>query len=211
MNISGITSQNINSVGTDTSSTQNSQQADKTLFSSILENNLSTELTVKNGDTLWAIAKKYGTSISDLAKSNNIANPDLIYVNQRINISGSSTEATATQKAQTAYGTTTSLTTGSAGSVQGTSGSTQNSSESSQTSNLSDSEKLAQDYIVQHESGGDYNARNGKYIGKYQLDSSYLNGDYSAANQEKVAEEYVTQRYGSWTKAMEHWKENNWY
>ncbi|MDN7144961.1 LysM peptidoglycan-binding domain-containing protein [Liquorilactobacillus mali] len=211
MNISGITSQNINSVGTDTSSTQNSQQADKTLFSSILENNLSTELTVKNGDTLWAIAKKYGTSISDLAKSNNIANPDLIYVNQRINISGSSTEATATQKAQTAYGTTTSLTTGSAGSVQGTSDSTQNSSESSQTSNLSDSEKLAQDYIVQHESGGDYNARNGKYIGKYQLDSSYLNGDYSAANQEKVAEEYVTQRYGSWTKAMEHWKENNWY
>ncbi|MFT8824878.1 LysM peptidoglycan-binding domain-containing protein [Liquorilactobacillus mali] len=209
MNISGITSQNINSVGTDTSSTQNSQQADKTLFSSILENNLSTELTVKNGDTLWAIAKKYGTSISDLAKSNNIANPDLIYVNQRINISGSSTEATATQKAQTAYGTTTSLTTGS--SVQGTSDSTQNSSESSQTSNLSDSEKLAQDYIVQHESGGDYNARNGKYIGKYQLDSSYLNGDYSAANQEKVAEEYVTQRYGSWTKAMEHWKENNWY
>ncbi|KRN26997.1 LysM peptidoglycan-binding domain-containing protein [Liquorilactobacillus mali] len=211
MNISGITSQNINSVGTDTSSTQNSQQADKTLFSSILENNLSTELTVKNGDTLWAIAKKYGTSISDLAKSNNIANPDLIYVNQRINISGSSTEATATQKAQTAYGTTTSLTTGSAGSVQGTSDSTQNSSESSQTSNLSDSEKIAQDYIVQHESGGDYNARNGKYIGKYQLDSSYLNGDYSVANQEKVAEEYVTQRYGSWTKAMEHWKENNWY
>ncbi|MDC7952695.1 LysM peptidoglycan-binding domain-containing protein [Liquorilactobacillus mali] len=208
MNISGITSQNINSVGTDTSSTQNSQQADKTLFSSILENNLSTELTVKNGDTLWAIAKKYGTSISNLAKSNNIANPDLIYVNQRINVSGSGTETTATQKVQTAYGTTTSLT---AGSVQGTSDSTQSSSGSGQTSNLSDSEKIAQDYIVQHESGGDYNARNGKYIGKYQLDSSYLNGDYSAANQEKVAEKYVMQRYGSWTKAMEHWKENNWY
>ncbi|KRN10388.1 LysM peptidoglycan-binding domain-containing protein [Liquorilactobacillus mali] len=208
VNISGITSQNINSVGTDTSSTQNSQQADKTLFSSILENNLSTELTVKNGDTLWAIAKKYGTSISNLAKSNNIANPDLIYVNQRINVSGSGTETTATQKVQTAYGTTTSLT---AGSVQGTSDSTQSSSGSGQTSNLSDSEKIAQDYIVQHESGGDYNARNGKYIGKYQLDSSYLNGDYSAANQEKVAEKYVMQRYGSWTKAMEHWKENNWY
>ncbi|WP_317759878.1 aggregation-promoting factor [Liquorilactobacillus mali] len=208
MNISGITSQNINSVGTDTSSTQNSQQADKTLFTSILENNLSTELTVKNGDTLWAIAKKYETSISNLAKGNNIANPDLIYVNQRINVSGSSTETTATQKAQTAYGTTTSLT---AGSVQGTSDSTQSSSGSGQTSNLSDSEKIAQDYIVQHESGGDYSARNGKYIGKYQLDSSYLNGDYSAANQEKVAEKYVMQRYGSWTKAMEHWKENNWY
>lgn len=50
------------------------------------------------------------------------------------------------------------------------------------------------------ESGGSYTATNGRYIGR-QLDASYLNGDYSAANQERVAEQYVTSRYGSWDAA----------
>ncbi|MBQ0139623.1 MAG: peptidase M23, partial [Kurthia sp.] len=58
-----------------------------------------------------------------------------------------------------------------------------------------------------------YNARSatGKYIGKYQLDRSYLNGDYSAANQERVAEKYVKQRYGSWDKAKAFHQVNGWY
>ncbi|MFT8477143.1 LysM peptidoglycan-binding domain-containing protein [Lactobacillus sp. UCMA15818] len=208
MNISGITNQNTNSVAADASSTQSSQQANQALFSNILEKNLSTELTIKKGDTLWAIARKYGTSISDLAQGNNIANPNLIYVNQRISVTGNNTETAATQSAQAAYGYGASSTTGN---VQNTNASSQGSSEGVQSTALSGNEKVAQDYIVQHESGGNYNARNGKYIGKYQLDSSYLKGDYSAENQEKVAKEYVMQRYGSWTKAMEHWKENNWY
>ena len=37
--------------------------------------------------------------------------------------------------------------------------------------------------LLVKESGGSYSARNGQYIGKYQLSASYLNGDYSAANQ----------------------------
>ena len=52
---------------------------------------------------------------------------------------------------------------------------------------------------------------NGRYIGRYQLDSSYLNGDYSAANQEKVAEQYVASRYGSWEAAKAFWEANGWY
>nr|AIA91455.1 CAZy families CBM50 protein [uncultured Lactobacillus sp.] len=63
--------------------------------------------------------------------------------------------------------------------------------------------------MVQHESGGNYNARNGKYIGKYQLDESYLNGDYSAANQDKVAAQYVhnVMAVGKCHEALEtyHW------
>lgn len=61
----------------------------------------------------------------------------------------------------------------------------------------------AKDIIAQRESGGSYNARNGQYIGKYQLSSAYLNGDYSPANQERVADQYVAQRYGSWDNALE--------
>lgn len=51
--------------------------------------------------------------------------------------------------------------------------------------------------IAQAESGNDYNARNGQYVGKYQLSSSYLNGDYSPENQERVAQQYAVSRYGS--------------
>ncbi|HGV8346883.1 TPA: peptidase M23, partial [Enterococcus faecium] len=64
----------------------------------------------------------------------------------------------------------------------------------------------AKEWIAQKESSGSYTATNGRYIGRYQLDSSYLNGDYSAANQERVAEQYVTSRYGSWEAAKAFWE-----
>lgn len=41
---------------------------------------------VKAGDTLSAIAKKYGTSVSKLASDNEIPNPNLIYVGQTLEI-----------------------------------------------------------------------------------------------------------------------------
>ena len=69
----------------------------------------------------------------------------------------------------------------------------------------------AKDYIAQRESGSDYNARNGRYIGKYQLDESMLNGDYSPENQEETAERYVMERYGSWENAQEFWDNHGWY
>ena len=48
---------------------------------------------VKKGDTLSGIAKKYGTTYQYLAKLNNIKNPNLIYVNQKIYISKDTTPA----------------------------------------------------------------------------------------------------------------------
>lgn len=45
-----------------------------------------TYYTVKAGDTLSAIAKKYSTSVDALVKLNGIKNPNLIYVNQKIRI-----------------------------------------------------------------------------------------------------------------------------
>lgn len=44
--------------------------------------------TVKKGDTLSAIAKTYNTTVSALVKLNNIPNANLIYVGQKIVISG---------------------------------------------------------------------------------------------------------------------------
>ncbi|MDK2845198.1 MAG: hypothetical protein PWP69_1990, partial [Enterococcus sp.] len=69
----------------------------------------------------------------------------------------------------------------------------------------------AKEWIAQKESGGSYTAQNGRYYGRYQLDSSYLNGDYSPANQERVADNYVANRYGSWENAQQFWLTHGWY
>lgn len=107
---------------------------------------------------------------------------------------------------QTAAATSTAYTT-----MAATSTTTSTSSTSSYTSSLSSSEEAAKEWIVQKESGGSYTAQNGNYYGKYQLSSSYLNGDTSAANQEKVADQYVASRYGSWTAAQAFWESHGWY
>ena len=74
-----------------------------------------------------------------------------------------------------------------------------------------DAEAEAKEWIAWRESGGDYNATNGQYIGRYQLSADKLDGDYSEENQEATAEQYVQERYGSWTAAKEFWERNGWY
>ena len=50
------------------------------------KNNNSIYYTVKSGDTLSSIASKYGTTYQQLAKINNISNPNLIYAGQKLRI-----------------------------------------------------------------------------------------------------------------------------
>lgn len=52
--------------------------------------NNSTSYTVQAGDTLSGIASKFGTTYQELARINNISNPNLIYVGQVIKINGAS-------------------------------------------------------------------------------------------------------------------------
>ena len=68
-----------------------------------------------------------------------------------------------------------------------------------------------QEYIAWRESGWDYDARNGRYIGKYQMDESRLGGDWSPENQEAVAEQYMLDRYGSWENARAFWDSHGWW
>lgn len=86
-----------------------------------------------------------------------------------------------------------------------------NTTTTTYTSTVSGDEAAAKAWIANKESGGSYSAQNGQYYGKYQLSSSYLNGDYSAANQEQVADNYVANRYGSWTAAQQFWQTHGWY
>ena len=43
---------------------------------------------VDKGDTLWKLAKKYNTTIDELVKINDIENPDVIIVGQKLIIPG---------------------------------------------------------------------------------------------------------------------------
>ena len=119
--------------------------------------------------------------------------------------------AAATQTQTTAQASTQASTQASAQSQTQNTQTASNTSASSYTSNASGSEASAKAWIASRESGGSYSASNGQYVGKYQLSASYLNGDYSAANQERVADQYVQSRYGSWTAAKSFWQANGWY
>lgn len=80
-----------------------------------------------------------------------------------------------------------------------------------QTSSSWSDAASAKAFIIGKESGGSYTATNGRYYGAYQLDSSYLDGDYSAENQDRVAENYVNNRYGGWEGAASFWQSHGWY
>jgi LysM repeat protein len=185
--------------------------------------NADSVYTVQSGDTLSGISYKLGhdlTFVDTLASNNNIANKNLIYVGQKLLIKddGEVTTATAQQAATlpSANNTTTSTASQNTQSAQNTQSSntaatTTNNASANYSSSVSGNDAAAKAWIANHESGGNYSAQNGQYIGKYQLSASYLNGDYSAANQERVADNYVASRYGSWTAAQQFWQSHGWY
>ena len=175
----------------------------------------TTTYTVKSGDTLSGIAEKYNTTVEKLAEKNKIKDIHLIYVDQVLVIDGeaSATTSAATAEAPVAAPAATETTTyeAPAASVTVAEETVATTETSASTSTVSGSEAEAKEWIAQKESGGSYTATNGRYIGRYQLTDSYLNGDYSAENQERVADAYVAGRYGSWSAAKNFWLNNGWY
>lgn len=184
----------------------------------------SSTYTVKEGDTLSEIAETHNTTVEKLAENNHIDNIHLIYVGQELVIDGpvapAATPAPTTYAAPAAQDETVSAPVAettevaeeapvaSEAVVEETVVSTE---ASAPAATVSGSEAEAKEWIAQKESGGSYTATNGRYIGRYQLTDSYLNGDYSAENQERVADAYVAGRYGSWTAAKNFWLNNGWY
>ena len=175
--------------------------------------------TVKSGDTLSEIAEKYNTTVEKLAAKNNIKDIHLIFVDQVLVIEGTAstvapaatTEETAPVATETVEEAPAAATTYEAPAAPATPAAPAAESNTAATSTVSGSEAEAKEWIAQQESGGSYTATNGRYIGRYQLTDSYLNGDYSAENQERVADAYVAGRYGSWTAAKNFWLNNGWY
>ncbi len=182
----------------------------------------SSTYTVKEGDTLSEIAETHNTTVEKLAENNHIDNVHLIYVGQELVIDGPvapvATPAPATYAAPAAQDETVSAPVAETTEEAAPAASAPVAEEtvaaaetSAPAATVSGSEAEAKEWIAQKESGGSYTATNGQYIGRYQLTDSYLNGDYSAENQERVADAYVAGRYGSWSAAKNFWLNNGWY
>ena len=182
--------------------------------------------TVQSGDTLSTISQKYvgdNSLINAIAESNSISDINLIYSGQQLTIpTEGSTQAAAEPQAavqeaavqeapvqaepvqdeQPVVQETVQTETQAAPVAE---------TQSATTETTATSTNAAKEWIAQKESSGSYTATNGRYIGRYQLTDSYLNGDYSAENQERVADAYVAGRYGSWSAAKNFWLNNGWY
>ena len=178
-------------------------------------------VTVKSGDTLSQIADENNTTVSSIQSLNSLQNIHLIFPGQKLVINANNGDAAVstqqraqtTQQASQQQTTQQSAQTTQQASQQQTTqrASQQQTMQTTQQAVASSSEQAARDWIASRESGGSYTAQNGNYYGKYQLSSAYLGGDYSAENQERVADSYVLNRYGSWANAKSHWLQNGWY
>ena len=204
------------------------------------------QVTVQPGDTVSKIAQEHNTTVDSIQQLNNLANVNLIYAGQTLEV-GENGQATASANTTTTSTTTNNYqspaqtynynyqaattpsysynnnnnqaATTPSYSYNNNNNYSYNANTNTQAANSgynyqasgSSSEEAAKTWIANKESGGSYTATNGQYIGKYQLSASYLNGDYSSANQERVANQYVTSRYGSWVAAQQFWQSHGWY
>ena len=182
---------------------------------------LAEEVTIQAGDTLSEIAEAHNVDVDFLVRLNGIAEPDFIIAGEKLyteeaDVAGTVTEAAPAQETEVVQYT--------APQVEAPVSAVPYSEEpastpvestpvvdNSYTSTVVGSDAAAKEEIARRESGGSYTATNGIYYGRYQLTNSYLGGDYSPANQERVADQYVAERYGSWSNALAFWNANGWY
>ena len=191
-------------------------------------------VTVHKGDTAYKIAKEHKTSLKKVISDNHLKEIEtdngpivLVVRGQKLNVNDgkkfkndyvpkvkkAAVNKTANIKSAVSQAPVASTQARPAAQQQTVQANAvqQRSQTATQSAPLSGSEEAAKNWIVSRESGGNYNARNGQYVGKYQLSASYLGGDYSPAHQDAVANQYVKGRYGSWTNAQAFWASHGWY
>ena len=182
--------------------------------------NAKVKHTVQNGDTISGLSQQYHVSQKKIQKANKGKDINTIYVGEvfvfdgkgHVKIDKNSAKAPVNTNSSNAN-TQTTASAANTSSVAAPQATTQSAAPVQQAPSAPVAAAVptspapaasapvasngTMDGIAQAESGNNYNARNGQYIGKYQLSASYLNGDYSPAHQEEVAQQYAVSRYGS--------------
>lgn len=212
-----------------------------TTSATVNTNTNATTYVTKAGDTLSSIANQFGTTVENLKVANGLTSDVIYVNQtlKLKTVSNTASVATATVSSSnvssvastvtpssnnTAIATSSTVPSSSvAQSAVASSAPTQsaastvtpsvasNSNSVSTATSTTSNTSASKEWIAQRESGGSYTAQNGRYYGRYQLDKSYLNGDYSASNQERVATQYMQNRYGSWDAAKAAWQSQGWW
>jgi len=151
--------------------------------------------TVKKGECFWTIAQKYKMSVKHLEAINGMHDETVIHPKDKLKLRGKEKPVVYEKQAETvSYQEPVESQT-----VAQSQANAVTESQAQVQEPVASDTSSAKEWIAQRESGGSYTAQNSRYIGRYQLDSAYLNGDYSPANQERVAQKYINERYGgSW-------------
>ena len=176
----------------------------------------SNHVRVEQGDTVSEIAQKHNVSVDSLVQANHMSNPDMIFVGDTLVLTpNASNNENATQtpsyKGSQHMYQPVHMTENNVNNNQSTTNTQQSAPVATpvHSSNLDDN--AAANAIGAAESGNSYSAMNGRYVGRWQLDASYLNGDYSPANQDRVFQQYCNQRYGGISQALAFRQSHGWY
>lgn len=181
----------------------------------------TTSYTIKYGDTLGVIGKASGLSVKELASINDIDNVDFILPGNKVSFeedeSGNidSVSITNEQEEVLVEETVTEepvVTAPVAEEVPYTSPEYVEEEEDTYAPQAStSSEQEAKEWIIQKESNGNPQARNGQYYGLFQLGDHLIEDGASVQEQHAVANNYVNERYGSWVGAKQAWQQKGWY
>ena len=198
----------------------------------------SNHVRVEQGDTISGIAQKHNVSVDSLVQANHMSNPDMIFVGDTLvltpnvsnneNVTQTPSDGDSQHMNQpvhmiennentvntvnTVNNNQPATTVQQSAPVTNTTTTVQQSAPvatPTQSSTLDDN--AAANAIGAAESGNSYSAMNGRYVGRWQLDASYLNGDYSPANQDRVFQQYCNQRYGGINQALAFRQSHGWY
>lgn len=180
----------------------------------------TTSYTIKYGDTLGVIGKASGLSVKELASINDIDNVDFILPGNKVSFeedeSGNidSVSITNEQEEVLVEETVTEEPVVTAPVAEEVPYSTPEYVEEEETYEpqaSTSSEQEAKEWIIQKESNGNPQARNGQYYGLFQLGDHLIEDGASVQEQHAVANNYVNERYGSWVGAKQAWQQKGWY
>lgn len=182
----------------------------------------TTSYTIKYGDTLGVIGKASGLSVKELAGINDIGNVDFILPGNKVSFEEDdlgnvdSVSITNEQEEVLVEETVTEEPVVTAPVAEEVPYSApeyvaEEEEETYAPQASTSSEQEAKDWIIQKESSGNPQARNGQYYGLFQLGDHLIEDGASVQEQHAVANNYVNERYGSWVKAKQAWQDKGWY
>ena len=185
----------------------------------------TTSYTIKYGDTLGVIGKASGLDVNELASINDIDNVDFILPGNKVLFESDdlgnidSVSITNEQEEVLVEETVTEepvseeplMTEPVAEEVPYSTPEYVVEEETYAPQASTSSEQEAKEWIIQKESNGNPQARNGQYYGLFQLGDHLIEDGASVQEQHAVANNYVNERYGSWSGAKQAWQQKGWY